>query len=799
MSKAKITRPTALTTRRPDPCDHNELSDPRFTAVLVPRRLRSLHVDPRVLLGSLALAAAAGGAFAGCHPTGTAVADPIETAAFAAAFTLALSQANRGVWLVVGVTATLLSRGWLLVPALMTVLVAFSGAFSEKARRSIGALVGALAVQVVLRWPAQFFHGFPSAVAAALTVIVGASAWARSSSLLRRRAAIVVGGLAAAGLVLSLPLVALALGTRSDVLQGESSGRAAIADVGGASTGVVSDELATASADTASAASSLDQWFAAGARLVPIVAQHQRFLVGALRSVASVAVIAKREIPTLDYKNLGYHDGQINLAHLEGAAGPLRLLGRQLQISERQLSTLRSSWLVAPLQDRARSYQRQLQSAAHSVQLGARAAQVLPAMLGRSGPRSYLVLFMTPSESRGYDGLIGGYGVLSAQDGRVRLTSSNPIGDLATALPPGGAKLSGVPGYLRRYGAFDPGEFPQDVTYSPDLPTDAKVFDEIYAQAGGGPVDGVLAVDPIGLAALLELTGPVDVPGLPFPLTSANAAQVLLKEQYTLFDAGGNPESPLRIDFLQTALQVSFDALVDSSLPSPKEVAAVLDPAVRAGRISFMSFHGDEEHFLEALGTTGTFPAASGENVLAVTSQNTDNNKIDAYLHTSVTDNVTVDPGNGDIQSTVRVALTNDAPASGLPPIVIDDFADPAVPAGTNRTWLSVYSPLALDHVTVDGNRAAMSVTRELGVWVYSTYVDIPSKSTTTVQVELDGRVDPGSSLRLAVRLQPSANKEQAEIKVNAVGPWTLTGGKSGVWRLGNAMRQDRTFRFASS
>ena len=40
-------------------------------------------------------------------------------------------------------------------------------------------------------------------------------------------------------------------------------------------------------------------------------------------------------------------------------------------------------------------------------------------------------------------------------------------------------------------------------------------------------------VDPIALAALLKLTGPVHVDGLSYPLTSANAAQFLLHDQYT--------------------------------------------------------------------------------------------------------------------------------------------------------------------------------------------------------------------------------------------------------------------------
>ena len=52
---------------------------------------------------------AIGAAFAGCHPSGSPVADQIETAAFAAGFTVLASRASRGFWLVIGVTTVLLA------------------------------------------------------------------------------------------------------------------------------------------------------------------------------------------------------------------------------------------------------------------------------------------------------------------------------------------------------------------------------------------------------------------------------------------------------------------------------------------------------------------------------------------------------------------------------------------------------------------------------------------------------------------------------------------------------------------
>ncbi len=752
----------------------------------------------RLIVVPLVVAAAVGGALAGCHPTGTPVVDPLETAAFAAGFTLVISRAAPGTWLVAGVIAVLLARGWLLVPAGAAALSSGVGAFATRSRRRAGDVSGALVVQVVLRWPPALFHGFPTVAAAALVAICAISAWGRSSRPVRRRTTRLVGGLIGVALAVSIPLVIASLATRPEVLRGQAAASMALANVGSANTASVVKDLGEAAANTSNAARAVGNWITAGARAVPVLAQQERFLVGTLRAASAAAATGRRQAGAIDYRP-AYQPGQVDLARLRAVAAPMRILDRQLHRTDRQLAGLDSSWLVAPLQDRASSYRRQLIRATRSADLGVQAARVLPGMLGGSGARHYLVAFMTPAESRGYDGLIASYGVLSAEAGHISLTTSASTVVLGQALPAGGAKITGVPDYMARYGAFDPGRFPEDVSYSPDLPTDADVFTQLYAQSGGGPIDGVLALDPYGLAALLHFAGPINVAGLPYPLTEANAAAVLLTREYATFDTGQANQDAIRHAILQTAVQAAFHSLVDKSLPAPKELSAVLDPMVIAGRISFWSFHRDEQPFLRQLGIDGSFPQVNGGDLLAVTAQNTGNNKIDAYLHTSIADHVTFDPGTGAVHSVARISLTNDAPSTGLPPNVIDSPADPGLAPGTNETWLTLYSPLSLTRVTVDGTPATMSAMRELGVWAYSTYVQVAPRTSVTVRVDLTGTVVAGSTFRMSVRLQPLANPERAQVFVTPTGPWNLaTSNDPAEWDLGPAMRQTKAFRFVA-
>lgn len=757
------------------------------------------HAGPRVVV-ALAAAAALGGALAGCHPTGTPVVDPLETAAFAGCFTLLTSRSTPGPWLVVGVAGALLARGWLLVPAAAEMLVAF-GAVSLRSRVSpavSGALVGSLGSQILLRWPPHLFFGFPAAVAGAVVLICAVSAWRRSSGRIRRWAKWILGIGAALVMVVSIPVAVALLVVRAEVSQAQQAAKAAIDGIGKGASSSVKGDLATAVADTSHASNIVDSWFTAGARLIPVVAQQSRFVVGTLRAANGASRVGLAEAPDVNYHQLKYQQGHVNLVALAAMAAPLRRVDDELHVTMRRLSGLQSGWLIGPLHTRGVSLHRDVSRAAHSADLATQAARVLPAMLGGDGVRRYFVAFMSPSESRGYDGFVGSYGVLTADSGHVSLTESGAASDLEILLPPGGATLRGVSGFLARYGQFHPQAFVRDATYSPDLPTDASVLAQLYAQAGGGPVDGVLAIDPYGLAAMLRFTGPIQVPGLPVPLTSRNAAYVLLKEQYTTFDAGETNQDLLRHDFLQSALHLAFDKLVSGSLPSPETLSSVLNPVVVQGRISLWTFHKTEQPFIGALGLSGAFPASHHDNLLGVTTQDADANKIDAFLHKSISSRIAYDPGTGSISSTVTVRLTNKAPSAGLPPIIIATPAFPGLPPGTNRTWLTLYSPLAFDKVTLDGHPQPMTSGRELGVNAYSAFVNIPPGHAVTLVVHLVGSVEKGDRLTLLERLQPSANPQRNEVSVTAAPGWRLVGGPDpGEWNLGTAMSQKRSFQFA--
>src|SRR5262249_51685341 len=147
-----------------------------------------------------------------------------------------------------------------------------------------------------------------------------------------------------------------------------------------------------------------------------------------------------------------------------------------------------------------------------------------------------------------------------------------------------------------------------------------------YPQVGGDHIDGVLVLDPYALSALLKFTGPISVPGLDTRLTSSNAADVLLRQQYTTAQA--NQISPAqRHDVLQGALAAAFRQLTTGSLPAPETLANTLAAQVHQGRLLFWSSHPGDQPLLTRLGLQGAFPQPGPDrDVLAVTVANAANN-----------------------------------------------------------------------------------------------------------------------------------------------------------------------------
>jgi hypothetical protein len=744
-------------------------------------------------LALIAVAAAVGGAIAGCHPTGYRVTDIIYPAALALLFSLSAAFTGRSVLLVVAVIGVAMSRGWVLAPAVAAVCMAFASTVPRKAYPQIGAIVGALEIQVVLRWSPHAFQGFDSVVAGVVCAVTLGSGWHRLPRRERRR--VLLGGFGLLGLaaVLSAPVAITALQSKGDADRGSTQARAALDDVDRGDAPDAVADLRVAATEFAAAHQRTDAWWTWGGTIVPVIAQQHRAVVDLSGAGQALASGAAQEAGTLDFHRLARR-GRIDLPAVEALKGPLDRLDRQIASAEAAARDSRSGWLVAQIADPLAKLDSDLNRAKKSTDLATAAVDQVPDLLGADGTRHYLVVFMTPAEARGLGGFLGAFAEVTVQAGKLTVTRTGLPKNLAD--PDGVPKLTGPADYLARYGRFDPEQKLEDVGYSPDFPTVAEVLTQVYPQVGGDPVDGVMVLDPYTLAALLQFTGPISVPGFPQSLDSSDAADILLRQQY--IELGQLADQPARHDLLQAALSVGFQRLTSETLPSPKALADALGPDVKQGRLAFWTTDTAAHPLLEQLGLSGAFPTPPSDpgDVFASTVTNVANDKIDAYLHEDTTEAVDYDPANGRITEDVTITFHNTASAK-LPVYVVGSYAGSGLPLGTNYMWLTLYSPFDMTSATLNGRQLTFAGAQaEVGVLARSAYLQIPAGGTAVVKAAFAGYGPSGHDFTAVLRLQPMANPTTASVAVTAAPGWHLAASTPPNWVAGPNEVQSNTWKF---
>lgn len=390
---------------------------------------------------------------------------------------------------------------------------------------------------------------------------------------------------------------------------------------------------------------------------------------------------------------------------------------------------------------------------------------LLADLFGVRGTRRYLLVLPTPAEARGSGGVIGNYGEILASSEGVRLTRFGRAIDLMTnGIPPASRVLRASPDFVARYAPFGAASTWSNLTMSPNFPSAAEAMANLYPQSGGLPVDGVISADPLGLEALLAVVGPIRSSNWPVPVTSSNAGAVLLYESYVRL--GG--ESFARSELLADVAKAAWAGIGSVKPSSVLKARRRLEQAVSGRHVQIWMRRPAEEAQIRALGISGAVPEVAGDS-FGVVVNNATGSKLDWYLHRSINYEVHCNTTTGLTTAEATVVLRNDAdPGSSDPDYVIGNTVpDVAVPRGTSRLYVSVYSVLPLDTWTLDGLPVGLDdTTTELGRRVTSAWVLIPSRSSVTIKVHFSGAL-PVGGYRLDVFRQPLVHADDLEVRLS--------------------------------
>jgi len=367
--------------------------------------------------------------------------------------------------------------------------------------------------------------------------------------------------------------------------------------------------------------------------------------------------------------------GRIDLGPIEDAAPFLDQAATRMGEARRLLEPLRTEDLFGFVANAATDVRAGVTERERDMRTAAGLAEVLPTFLGGDEPREYFVALQNLSAPRGTGGFLGLYGILQVDDGTAELQALEHA-NIFPEVPP----IDSPPDVEARYARFGGTTHLIAANYSPDFPTTAGVILDIWEAAGRDSLDGVMAMDPVWMAHVLEAVGPVETPAWPEPLTSANLSDVLHRASFTL----PQPDSDRTQEAIGTAL---FEALLGRPLPA-RGLGEALARGAREGHLRVYSAREEEQARFEDLGVAGR--VVLPDNPMFVVWQDAVNSRAGYFARKETEVRVTLNP-NGSAQVETEVTLANEAP-DGPPSILLGQGAT-GDPVGYFAALVSVYLP----------------------------------------------------------------------------------------------------------
>lgn len=362
---------------------------------------------------------------------------------------------------------------------------------------------------------------------------------------------------------------------------------------------------------------------------------------GPLANLASVAEVVNPVTVAPD-------DGRVDLGPLVEVAPTVVEADEQIESAQQVVDGI-GGVLVPQVADAVGRVKAELAEVRATTATAARAAQLLPPMLGADGVRRYLVLVQSNAETRALGGIPGSMVLLRAEDGEVVIEDQRPAAALgvfdAPVLPLDESESALFSEKLARFG--------QNVTMTPDFPRAAQLAAEMWRRRTDVVVDGVLSVDPVAMARVLAVDGPIDVDGQ--ELEGADFVRYLLHGVYL------RHEDPQEQDAVFEEVTASAVTRLMSGTSDAAGLVDALAESAREGRVLVWSANTEEQALLDGTVLDGALRGISGgdDPVVGVYTQLTRAAKMGWYLDTTIDVEVVQERPDGSRELAVTVSFTH--------------------------------------------------------------------------------------------------------------------------------------------
>lgn len=530
---------------------------------------------------------------------------------------------------------------------------------------------------------------------------------------------------------------AKALGTPADVLSGRTG-----------------DALARAAEEFDQARRALRNPLTAPLRVLPVLGRQLRSSGALVTAAADVSRIGAEAVAEARQAFDAPHgSGPERVALLRRLAGAAGRAGDRL--GDIGLGPDRA--LVGTLADKRQELADNIDDVRRALGTARSVTTALAGLL--EGPSRYLVLAANNSEMRAGSGMFLSIGEARLAQGSVSLAAFDPAGD--RQLAPGTEPPIPDPDLARHWAWLGPNREWRNLATTPRFDATAALAVEMWAASGRDRPDGVLALDPLALQAILAATGPVDIGER--TVSAEEVAGLLLHDQYAGIDDVADRAQAERREMLG-AIAGAAVAAVQGPDVDLTELAEGLAEAARGRHLLAWSAVPSQAEGWEAAGVDGRLDDES----LMLAVLNRAGNKLDRFLAVDATlARTTVREGT---EFDLAVRLANQVP-DGEPAYVIGPHPDATVGAGVYFGLLSVNLPGAARRVEVVGNPD----------------LTVLGRDGPTVVAALPVTVEPGGTIEVRFRFTIPGPGGQFRIEPTARVPAVRWTGPDGSWSDGEA------------
>lgn len=402
--------------------------------------------------------------------------------------------------------------------------------------------------------------------------------------------------------------------------------------------------------------------------------------------------------------------------------------------------------LVGPLADARADFAERLERTTRDLDRARSGLRQFGALL--AGKARYLLLAANNAEMRAGSGMFLSAGELFIDNGRLGVTEMRSVTDI-DLLDPG--EIAVDPELQATWGWAQPGRDLRDIGVTPRFDVSAELAARMWEKTQGGQIDGVMALDPIVLQALLKAVGPVKVNGR--SIGANNVVDQLLHQQYVDFENDADRDRSGRKAMLGAVAEGAFLSF-DRFKWDATTLANGLAQAAQGRHLMLWSRNPAMQEAWAKAGIAGTLEKRS----LMVSVLNYSATKLDQFLQVDTEMNLTRDTTGVAVK--LVVSISNNTPP-GEPGYIVGPFPGSDLKAATYGGVLTVNVPGEATALRIEGSDSlavdgADGPTRVIGE-SFALDAGTARKTTITFRLPKEARV---------LRIEPTARVPAMRWKV---------------------------------